>query len=105
MVPSTIFQTSISSFLDVGRRIGVNPVITDQACLEPMDALMKSNSLADADQVLSSGKPLNGGGPLNSIESTYKGTGLRVDLTGRLFEFPACSSCIGGADVVFSKLF
>ena len=51
MVPSTIFQTSISSFLDVGRRIGVNPVITGQARLEPMDALIKASSLADADQV------------------------------------------------------
>ena len=94
-----IFQTSISSFLDAGRRIGVNPVITDQARLEPMDALIESSSLADADQVLSSGNPLNGGGPLKSMESTYRGTGLRVDLTGRLFEFPACSSCVGGADV------
>ena len=54
MVPSTIFQTSISSFLDVGRRIGVNPVITDQARLEPMEALIKSSSLADADQVVGS---------------------------------------------------
>ena len=49
---------------------------------------MMSKSSADADQVLSSGNPLKGGDPLNSIESTYRGFGFRVDLAVRRFEFP-----------------
>ena len=47
-----------------------------------MDALMTSKSSADADQVLSVGNPLNGGGPLYSNASIYSGAGFRVDLTG-----------------------
>ena len=35
-----------------------------------MDLFMDSSSEADADQVLLTGKPLNGGGPLNCTEST-----------------------------------
>ena len=64
---------------------------------------MASKSAADADQVLFVGKPRNGGGPLNSIESTYKGAGFRVDLIGRRFEFgasftfSASAACVGGA--------
>ena len=71
-----------------------------------MDWLIKSRSICDADQVLSSGNPRNGGGPLNPIESTYSGAGLRVDLVGRWFEFGACeftasAACVGGATGLF----
>ena len=50
---------------------------------------MLASSLTDADQVLSFGKPLKGGGPL--MASTYRGSGFLVERTGR-FEFPALSS-------------
>ena len=52
---------------------------------------MLSSSSGDADQVLSSGNPLKGGGPLNPIASTYMGAGFRVDRLGfpPAFEFAA----------------
>ena len=50
---------------------------------------MLSKSAAEADQVLWSGNPRKGGGPLNSSESTYSGFGFLVVLIGRRFEFPA----------------
>ena len=55
-----------------------------------MDLLMTSRSAGDADQVLLTGNPRKGGGPLQSSSnaSTYNGAGLRVDRFGR-FEFPA----------------
>ena len=53
-----------------------------------IDLLMAARSAADADHVLLTGNPLNGGGPLNSIESTYTGVGFRVLRTGRVEIFP-----------------
>ena len=61
--------------------------VVDQTPL--IELLMASSSAAEADHVLLTGKPLNGGGPLNSIESIYSGFGLRVDRFGRRFEFAA----------------
>ena len=59
---------------------------------------MVSNSLEEADQVLSSGNPRKGGGPLNSNESTYAGAGFLVDLAGFcLDEDPGGSGVPGGS--------
>ena len=50
---------------------------------------MAAKSDGVADQVCGAGNPRKGGGPLNSMESTYMGFWFRVDLIGRRFEFPA----------------
>ena len=43
---------------------------------------MLATSLTDADQVLSLGKPLKGGGPMCARAATYSGSGFLVDRTG-----------------------
>ena len=70
-----------------------------QALRVPIDVLMMSSSFADADQVLYFGKPLKGGGPLCSSESTYRGAGFLVDRVGR-FEYPAPAVSTGCGGVV-----
>ena len=63
-----------------------------------IDLLIASKSAAEADQVLLIGKPLNGGGPLNSIKSTYTGLGFRVERTvfPPTFEFSAWEVVLEG---------
>ena len=54
-----------------------------------IEKLMNASSFEDADHDLEGVKARPGGGPLNSIESTYKGFGFLVDLTDLRLKFSA----------------